>query len=242
MTGPGLSPAPWPRPFTSALHKREAIAVLLYLPLHTLLLRQLFGALIAKGALSAGSANFVYYAVGFAYMLAAAFGFLRREFDALADRPLRAVGEVLSCYALMLAANFLVSSLLLLLLPDMQNPGNQTVMQAASAEPRSIRATVVFLVPLTEEMLFRAGVFGLLRRKNRTAAYLVSMLSFSLCHVLPYAALDPLFLLYFVQYLPASYLLARCYERSSCIWCSIFFHMLTNAVSLHALQALEGLM
>ena len=46
---------------------------------------------------------------------------------------------------------------------------------------------------------------------------------------------SPIFLL---QYIPASLLLARCYERCNSIWGSIFFHMLINAVSFSALSVL----
>ena len=48
--------------------------------------------------------------------------------------------------------------------------------------------------------------------------------------------------LYIVQYLPVSYLLVRCYERTDSIWCSIFLHMIINGVSLRALTLLQELM
>lgn len=236
------TPLPWPRPFTSALNKREAILVLLYMPIHMALLQWVLTGFVERETLTPGSANLVYYALGFGYMLLVAFGFLRRDYDALADRPLRCIAEVLMNYGLMLAFNMLVGSLLLMILPEGQNPNNQALMQAASQESRAVMATVTYLAPLTEEMMFRAGVFGLLRRKSRTAAYVVSVLLFSLYHVLPYAVQDPVYWLYLVQYLPASFLLARCYERSNSIWCSTFFHMLVNGVSFSALQALEELM
>lgn len=236
------TPLPWPRAFTSALNRREAILVLLYMPIHMALLQWLLTGLVERGTLTPGNANLVYYAVGFGYMLLAAFGFLRRDYDALADRPLRCIAEVLMNYSLMLAFNMLIGTLLLLVLPEEQNPNNQTLMRAAAQESRAVMATVTYLAPLTEEMMFRAGIFGLLRRKSRTAAYVVSVLAFSLYHVLPYAVQEPVYWVYLIQYLPASFLLARCYERSNSIWCSTFFHMLVNGVSFSAMQALEGLM
>ena len=50
-----------------------------------------------------------------------------------------------------------------------------------------------------------------------------------------------MYLLYMLQYIPVSFLLCRCYERTESIWCSIFFHMLVNGVALNALSALESL-
>ena len=63
------TPLPWPRPFTSALNKREALLVLLYLPIHAVALQWLLTGFVERGTLTPGSANLVYYAVGFGYMV-----------------------------------------------------------------------------------------------------------------------------------------------------------------------------
>ena len=70
----------------------------------------------------------------------------------------------------------------------------------------------------------------------------MSMLLFALYHVWAYALESPVYLLYILQYLPISYLLCRCYERTDSIWSSIFLHMLVNAVSIRALRILEELL
>ena len=88
----------------------------------------------------------------------------------------------------------------------------------------------------------RNALHGGLRRKNRTLAYLVSMLLFSLYHVWGYAMIDPTNWVYLLQYLPVSWLLCRCYERCNSIWGRIFFHMSVNAVSISALNALSELL
>ena len=247
-------PAPWPRPFASALTRREAVLVLTYLPLHLFVLRYVFNRLFESGAIDPAGANVIYYSLGFVWMLFAAFGFLRRDFDALLDAPLRCLREVLGGYGLMLLCNLAVGLLLLYLLPALGgNPNNQAVAAAARAAEaggsaagvsvsasgsRAMEAVIIFFGPVVEEMLFRAGIFGLLRHRNRRAAYLVSALCFALTHVAPYAAADPGSWVYLVQYIPAALLLARCYERSNCIWCSVFFHMLNNGVALRALSLL----
>ena len=89
---------------------------------------------------------------------------------------------------------------------------------------------------------FRAGLFGTLRRRSRLLAYLLSMAAFSIYHVWGYAMSDPTSWFYLLQYLPASYLLCRCYEYCDSIWGSMFFHMLTNYVSIQALSLLEELL
>ena len=100
----------------------------------------------------------------------------------------------------------------------------------------------VFLAPLTEEVLFRGAVFNGIRKTNRIAAYAVSMVLFSVYHIWGYAVEDPSYWLYTLQYLPAAFLLCRCYERTNSIWCSIFFHMLVNHISMKMLMLLEELL
>ena len=227
----------WPRPFTSCLSRREAIMVLAYLPVHLLVLQLGFGLLAEEGVLPLPTADLLYYLTGFVYMVAAAFGFLRRDFDALIDAPFSCLREVARGYLAMLCCNFLLG-LLFLLLPQSENPNNAAVLEVAQQDMRSVKAAVIFLAPVVEEMLFRAGIFGLIRHRNRRAAYIVSALCFALYHVAPYALFDPLYWLFLLQYIPVSLLLANCYERSNSIWCSIFFHMLVNGVSFSALGAI----
>ena len=142
-----------------------------------------------------------------------------------------------------LNVNMLLGLAMTLILPaDQANPNNATVMELAGEEFGKTAAIAVFLAPLVEEPIFRGGVFGLIRRTNRNAAYAVSMLLFALYHVWGYALQDPFYWVYLLQYLPVSWLLCRCYERCNSIWGSIFFHMMVNAISISALQALSGLL
>lgn len=100
-------------------------------------------------------------------------------------------------------------------------------------------AAATFLAPIVEELLFRAGVFGLIRRRNRVLAYAVSMLLFALYHIWGYIAADPVYLIYLLQYLPAAWALCYCYERTNSVWGCIFLHMLVNGVAMNAAQLLS---
>ena len=98
-------------------------------------------------------------------------------------------------------------------------------------------AMAVILAPIVEERLFRAGIFGLIRRKSRLLAYVLSVLLFGLYHVWQSAIFDPRQLVFLLEYIPSSLLLAYVYEQSDSIWGSIFLHMLTNGVSVLAVAA-----
>ena len=169
------------------------------------------------------------------------FRFLRRDFDPICDRPGYCLLQIVICYGLMMAFNLCVSGILLLFTQD-ANPNNSALLGMADINYGSVTAMAVFMAPIVEEVMFRGAIFGLARRYNRVLAYALSMLAFSLYHVWAYAAADPRYWIYIIQYLPVSYLLCRCYERTESIWCSIFFHMLVNAVSLRALMMLEELL
>ena len=226
-------------PFTSRQTKGEAIAALVYLPVHVLVLPLLMSFAFARFMpdISTAAFNLIYYAIGISYMLLFELKFLRRDFDPLCDRFLACIMEILACYGIMLILNLLVNSLLSLFPPD--NPNNAAVIDMAGVDLGSVSAMAIFLAPIVEELLFRAGIFGLLRRRNRVLAYLVSILAFSLYHVWSYAILDWRELLYLVQYIPATYVLCRCYERTNTIWGSIFLHMMINGLSMAAITALE---
>ena len=226
-------------PFTSKLSKTALVLVLLWLPVHVLGLPWL---LYWLGMRDAVALNFWIYGIGTLFMLIVGFRFLRRDFDALAEHPFRILLQILVCYGAMLLMNMAASGILSLFIETVDNPNNEAVMDLVNNEYGMMSAAAIFLAPIVEEMIFRAGIFGSIRNKSRVLAYLASMLLFSLYHVWGYALTDPLSWLYLVQYLPAAYLLCRCYEYCDSIWGSIFLHMLINFVSLQALQLLESLL
>ena len=223
--------------FTSALSPAEAALVLAYFPVHIVLLPRLLRLLYERGTIDVLLANVLLYGVGFGYMLAAAFRFLRRDFDPLAERPLFVAGQVCTGYIVMLAFNMLAALLIERLTGEAENVNNDSLQELVDVAYGPMKAALVYLGPLTEEMLFRAGLFGTLRRRNRLAAYAVSALAFSVYHVWTYAGADPGYWIFLLQYLPAGWLLARCYERTNTIWGSVFFHMLTNYMALELYSA-----
>ena len=229
--------------FTSRLSKKETVAALAYLPVHLVLLPLLLQQMINRGAMDDVAANLICYSVGVLYMLGLLFPFLRRDFDPLCDRPFYCLLEILENYGLMYLGNLAIAALMLLVLNQTnENPNNAGLMDMAGRGWNQMTAMAVFMAPIVEECMFRAGVFGTLRRHNRWAAYLTATLAFSFYHVWAYALVDPIYWLYFIQYVPVSLLLCRVYERTNSIWGSIFFHMLVNYIAMNALKVLETLL
>ena len=231
---PGKRP---PVPFTSALTKAEAIAVIGYIPLHVLLLPVAFTALMQMGVVDELGVNLGVYILGLLYMLGFGWRFLRRDFDALCDRPVQVAAEIIGSYGVMLCCNMLFSIAATALLKN-TNPNNDAVAALISESYGVAAAMTIYMAPIVEELMFRAGIFGVLRRYNRAAAYVVSVLAFSFFHVWGFALEDPVYWIYLIQYIPVSYLLCRCYESTNSIWTPIFFHMLVNGVSVKMLSLL----
>lgn len=219
------------------LTKREKLTALLYLPVHLLLLPLALAFLLRNRGLDEAELNFLVCAVGASFLLAALWNMFRRDYDALCDQFGTVIFQVLGGYLITMGANTLLAMLLMEITGEL-NPNNVAVAEAAEQNSAAMTAAAVFLTPIVEETIFRAGVFGTLREKNRTVAYVVSILLFALFHVLGYVLENPLYLIYLIQYLPASFLLCRCYEQTGSIWTPIFLHMLINAVSMGALEGL----
>ena len=89
--------------------------------------------------------------------------------------------------------------------------------------------------------MFRGLIFTSIRPRSRFLAYLVSMLTFSVMHVLGYIGSYPIGTLglCFLQYLPASFALAWALEFSGTIWAPICVHTIANLVAMLAMMFLS---
>ena len=102
--------------------------------------------------------------------------------------------------------------------------------------------TMVFLLPIVEEFLFRGVIFGTLYSKSSLTAFLAATVLFALFHSLPYlSCFQPgspyatLYLpLYFIQYIPFGLLLAGLYTHMDTLAAPIVMHMIYNAYLLKA--------
>ena len=221
----------------SAMGRWETVAALVWLPIHVLGLPLLLVRLLP--GITATGLNFWTYVFGCGFLMLFCIRFLRRDFDRLWERPLYILGQAVLGLFLLLAANILLSLVLTPFLPQ-DNPNNQALLDLAKRDRARITAATVVLAPILEELIFRGGLFGLLRRWSRVAAYAVCLLVFAVYHTWQYALEDPIYWLYLLEYLPAGWLLCRSYEKTECIWTPILLHILNNSLSLWALQGMGG--
>ena len=223
--------------FSSRMSRFETAVALGWLPVHLFLLPLLLVRLFPQ--MDDVDLIFWLYAAGALVLGLCCLPFLRRDFDRLCERPLLVLAQIAIGYVLMLLGSDLVALLMRqlsgLLKPE-ENPNNAALEALASRDLGKMQAVAIFLSPLVEELMFRGGIYGLLRRRSRIAATLVCILLFSVYHTWQYALLDPVKWLYLLQYLPASWVLCRVYEKTETIWTPLLFHMLNNAVTLWAMN------
>jgi membrane protease YdiL (CAAX protease family) len=122
--------------------------------------------------------------------------------------------------------------------PQFENANDTSIAQSAQSQFWLTAFGTVILVPLTEETLFRGLIFGAVHRKKPIIAYAISILFFSMVHVLGYVGVKPPLelLLALLQYIPAGLVLAWSYEYSGTILAPLFIHTAINAIAIFSMR------
>lgn len=217
----------------------ERVLLLIYLPVHVLVMPEILAFLMTRFGIeySEITLNFLYYAVSAVLVFMISRRFLRAEFDPLCDGWLTVLLSVLEGYLIMTALALILSAVKLGVGLEEANPNNSSVQSMLGSQFWKMFALTVLLAPLVEEPIFRGAIFSGIRKKNRVWAYVVTILLFGLYHVWQYAYIsgDYKYLIYVIDYIPATFALCWVYDRTDTIWSPIALHMLINAVSLTAL-------
>ena len=121
------------------------------------------------------------------------------------------------------------------LLPwPLEDPNPVSWAEQYAYSPAATVLIVVILVPIVEEVLFRGLLFGSLRKRNRTTAWIASVVLFAVYSVWTFAVAcgDARYLILTLQYLPMSLALTWCYDRGGSIWSPILLHAIFHAIVL----------
>ncbi len=221
--------------------RKELIFGLIYLPLHMFVM-PLAVSLVFTGLFyplgrtpSEATLTLIYYLIAFLFIVFCMRGFLKSSFSDFIDRFALSIQSVLLSYMLYIIMLYALTYILSLLnVQSAANPNNEAVTRQISRHWETMVVSTVLLAPIVEETLFRGVLFGLIRKRNRAAAYTISFLFFSFYHLWTYTlgGFDIRFIFYMLQYLPGSIALARCYEKSGTIWAPVILHMVINSASV----------
>ena len=178
--------------------------------------------------------NFVFFAVNFVTVLIIFRKFLAANFRSLLAYPwytLRCAGIGFLIY---MAGNTVFSLLVTALVPEFANINDAAIMEMVQDNFTLMTIGTVILVPIAEECFYRGLIFRNLYDKSPFLAYALSMILFSLAHVLAYVGMEDFgtLALCFIQYLPPAFALAWCYRRSGSIFAPVLMHMVINQTGM----------
>ena len=126
-------------------------------------------------------------------------------------------------------------SLLFRLFPwPLEDPNPISWAEQYAYSPAATVLIVVILVPIVEEVLFRGLLFGSLRKRSRTMAWIASAVLFAVYSVWTFAVAygDARYLILALQYLPMSLALTWCYDRGGSVWSAALLHAIFHAIVL----------
>lgn len=178
--------------------------------------------------------NAVYFFLNFGITIIIFRRFLAYSLPVVADHPLRYVKGLLIGFCTYWVLSVCLSALVELFGINAWVPNDDTIAEIAGVSYQVMWVGAVLLAPITEETLARGLIFGNIRKKNRTLAYIITAIIFALIHTLPYVMqMDVLTFCYniLIYGLP-SVALCVCYEYSGCIWGPIVLHMIVNAMGM----------
>ena len=141
-------------------------------------------------------------------------------------------------FALYYLCSLVIAGIILWVCPDFSNVNDDAVMGLFQEHGAFMSFATIFLVPITEETLYRGLLFQGFQRKSRLFAYCLSTVIFAAIHIMGYiGSYDLLTLgLCFVQYLPAGIAMAWAYEKSDTIVTPILMHITINQIGTAALR------
>lgn len=179
--------------------------------------------------------NFIYFLINYLSALVVFRKFLWAELDFALRNTSRILSSVALSYALYCVLSTAVSYLIGWIDPDFSNLNDANIGAMSQQQFALMAVGTVILVPPAEELFFRGVLFNRIYAKQPILACLLSIVSFSLIHLIGYIGqYSPLsFFLAFLQYLPAGVVLCFAYIRSGTIFAPILFHTIVNALAMY---------
>lgn len=222
--------------FSISTDHKENMQGYSYLAFYQLILPTLIGLVVLLlGAASSPSLhNTIFCVVNFVAVAVIFRKFLWQSVLALKKGWKRCLTSAAMALGIYFATTFLVSLIIPWIDPHFSNVNDDAILEQTQQYGTLLRICLVLLVPVVEETLFRGLIFRHLYQKNHRLGYCVSMVVFSLIHIVGYIGIADFRTLFlcFIQYLPAGYALAGAYERADNICAPILTHMTVNFIGL----------
>ena len=222
-----------------SLTRSERILGWIYLFLYLLIIPVVLDLvnLFMGSPLNQAQINFIFFLINFISVWAIAWRFLVNNGKTAFSNIPKVLTGLIAGFFLYWVLNFVLSIIIFRIDPGFSNANDEYINQMSQQNSQLIAVGAVFLVPLTEEFLFRGLIFQSIYNRSRILAYLVSAVTFAALHVVGYITqYDPVrLLLCFLQYIPACISLAWSYAYSNSIWTPVLIHMAVNQIAISAM-------
>ncbi|MBR4864195.1 MAG: CPBP family intramembrane metalloprotease [Oscillospiraceae bacterium] len=184
--------------------------------------------------LSDAKLNFIYFCINFIcttvifrkYLIAN----IRIAFSNIKKTLLTAVCG----YALYWVLSIAISIFIVVVYPEFINVNDDSISGMLTDSRELMLIGTIFLVPVTEELLYRGLVFRSIYSKNKFLGFVVSIVVFAVLHIMGYIGMYEPFHLFlcFLQYIPAGICLAWAYVNTDSIVAPILIHIFVNAIGM----------
>ena len=228
------------KPF-SQLTSNETIFGLIYFLLQLLVIPAIVvvvNMMFLQDAASEAVLNAIVFAINFVAVLIIFRKFLRNDLRFLVRAPWFVLRWTGIGFLIYMAGNTVVSLIITIIDPGFANINDASIMEMVQDNYGLMVLCTVVLVPIVEECFYRVLLFRNLYDRYPAVAYIVSMVVFSLAHVVAYIGAESFgtLMLCFLQYLPAGFALAFAYRRSGSIFASVLIHMTVNQIGMLAMR------
>lgn len=214
----------------------ESVFGLIYYLLQLLVIPAILGVInmLIGNPLSEAVINILFFAMNFAAVLIIFRKFLTSNFRTLLAYPWHVLRHAGIGALIYVAGNVAFSLVVTLVDPGFANVNDAAIMEMVQGNFGLMTLGTVILVPVAEECFYRGLIFRNIYDNYPVLAYIVSMVLFSLAHVLGYVLFVDFgtLVLCFFQYLPAGFALAWAYRHSGSIFSSVLIHMSVNQVGM----------
>lgn len=179
--------------------------------------------------------NFIYFLISYVSAIVLFRKFLWAELEVALEKSIRILNSLVISYGIYYVLSTGIAYLIDWIDPAFFNLNDANISAMSQQQFALIAVGTVILVPPAEELLFRGVLFNRIYQKYRVWAWVISIVSFSLVHLIGYIGhYSPLgFFLAFLQYLPAGIALCFGYVHSGTIFTPILFHTLINAIAMY---------
>lgn len=152
---------------------------------------------------------------------------LLEDFKALKGQFWTGLKAVVPTMVLGIFVKYVVAMFCTLIVPAQDAEVSQTLSEVV---PLAIAAT--FLAPISEELIFRYGLFNTMYPRSRKAAYIVTAVLFGLIHIWnEIFVLDFAGMFAMVPHVVFGLYAAQIYEKSKHICYPILYHAIHNAIA-----------